>query len=43
MGSGNYNKQKEIELIIDVIMSIDSGELETEINKYIAPYFNLKC
>ncbi len=42
MGSGNYNKQKEVELIIDVIMSIDSGELETEINKYIAPYFNLK-
>jgi hypothetical protein len=42
MGSGNYHKQKDVELIIDVIMSIDSGELETEINKYIAPYFNLK-
>ncbi len=41
MGSGNYNKQKEVELIIDVIMSIDSGTLENDINKYIAPYFNL--
>ncbi len=42
MSNGNYEKQKDVELIIDVIMSIDSGELETEINKYIAPYFNLK-
>ena len=41
MGSGNFNKQKEVELIIDVIMSIDSGSLEADINKYIAPYFNL--
>ena len=38
---GNFNKQKEVELIIDIIMSIDSGTLENDINKYIAPYFNL--
>jgi len=38
---GNLNKQKEVELIIDIIMSIDSGLLENEINKYIAPFFNL--
>ena len=42
MGTGNYTKQKDVELIIDVIMSIDSGVLEADINKYIAPYFNLK-
>ncbi len=41
MGSGNYQKQKDVELIIDVIISIDSGTLENDINKYIAPYFNL--
>ncbi len=41
MGNGNYNKQKEVELIIDIIMSIDSGNLENDINKYIAPFFNL--
>ena len=41
MGNGNFNKQKDVELIIDVIMSIDSGSLEADINKYIAPYFNL--
>jgi hypothetical protein len=41
MGTGNFSKQKEVELIIDVIMSIDSGSLEVDINKYIAPYFNL--
>jgi len=41
MSLGNLNKQKEVELIIDIIMSIDSGTLEENINKYIAPYFNL--
>ena len=41
MGTGNYTKQKDVEQIIDVIMSIDSGSLETDINKYIAPFFNL--
>ena len=41
MKYGNYNKQKEVELIIDIIMSIDSGTLDADINKYIAPFFNL--
>ncbi len=41
MGNGDYNKQKDVELIIDIIMSIDSGNLENDINKYIAPFFNL--
>jgi hypothetical protein len=41
MNNGNYLKQKDVELIIDIIMSIDSGSLEQDINKYIAPYFNL--
>ena len=41
MNTGDYSKQNEVEIIINVIMSIDSGTLENEINKYIAPYFNL--
>jgi hypothetical protein len=41
MNNGDYSKQSEVEIIINVIMSIDSGTLENEINKYIAPYFNL--
>jgi hypothetical protein len=41
MNTGDYSKQSEVEIIINVIMSIDSGTLENEINKYIAPYFNL--
>ncbi len=41
MGMGNYNKQVEVQLIIEVLMSIDKGGLESDINKYIAPYFNL--
>ena len=41
MSFGDFSKQKDVELILDVIMSIDSGILETDINKYIAPYFNL--
>ena len=42
MTNGNFGKQSDVELIIDVIMSIDSGTLENDVNKYIAPYFNLK-
>ena len=42
MGNGDLLKQKDVELIISILMSIDSGNLETEINKYIAPYFNLE-
>ena len=41
MSTGDYSKQPEVEIIIIIIMSIDSGSLENEINKYIAPYFNL--
>ena len=41
MGNGDLSKQTDVELIISILMSIDSGLLETEINKYIAPYFNL--
>ncbi len=41
MGKGDLSKQTDVESIISILMSIDSGNLETEINKYIAPYFNL--
>jgi hypothetical protein len=41
MSKGDLYKQKDVELILEVLMSIDSGTLETDINKYIAPYFNL--
>ena len=41
MNNGDYSKQSEVEIIINLIMSIESGLLENEINKYIAPYFNL--
>ena len=41
MSTGDYSKQPEVEIIIIIVMSIDSGSLENEINKYIAPYFNL--
>jgi hypothetical protein len=41
MGKGDYSKQADVELIINLIISMESGTLETEINKYIAPYFNL--
>ncbi len=41
MGRGEYQVQKDVEVIINVLMTIESGNLETEINKYIAPFFNL--
>ena len=41
LGQGHLNKQQDIETIIELLMSIDKGSLETDINKYIAPYFNL--
>jgi hypothetical protein len=41
MANGNYSKQADVQLIIDVIMSIDKGSLENDINKYIAPHFNM--
>ena len=42
MSDGNYSKQEDVQLIIDLIMSIDKGSLENDINKYIAPHFNIK-
>ncbi len=42
MTKGEYHVQKDVELIINILMTIESGNLETEINKYIAPYFNLE-
>ena len=42
MTKGEYHVQKDVEIIINVLMTIESGNLETEINKYIAPYFNLE-
>ena len=41
MTRGDYHVQKDVELIINVLMTIESGNLEIEINKYIAPFFNL--
>ena len=41
MTRGEYHVQKDVEVIINVLMTIESGNLEIEINKYIAPFFNL--
>ena len=41
MSHGNFNGKNDVNTIITVIMSIDKGLLETDINKYIAPYFNI--
>ena len=41
MTRGEYQVQKDVEVIINVLMTIESGNLEIEINKYIAPFFNL--
>ncbi len=41
MGKGDLSKQTDVELIISILMSIDSGLLENDVNKYIAPFFNL--
>jgi len=41
MADGEYNNKETIQTIISVLMSIDKGELEENINKYIAPFFNL--
>jgi hypothetical protein len=41
MENRNYIYNKTVTIIIDVIMEIDSGSLESDINKYIAPFFNL--
>jgi len=41
MSNGNYDNKDSITAIISILMSIDRGSLECDINKYIAPYFNL--
>ena len=41
MSHGNFNGKNDVNTIITVLMSIDKGLLETEINRYIAPYFNI--
>jgi hypothetical protein len=38
---GHYQYKNDVNTIINVIMSIDKGGLEMDINKFIAPYFNL--
>ncbi len=41
MTHGNYQNKETVTTIINMLMSIDKGELESDINKYIAPFFNL--
>ena len=41
MSEGNYKNKDNIYIIINIIMSIDKGSLESDINKYIAPHFNI--
>ncbi len=41
MAKGNYQNKETIQTILSVLMSIDKGSLESDINKYIAPFFNL--
>ena len=41
MALGHYNNRDTIQTIISVLMSLDRGSLEADVNKYIAPFFNL--
>ena len=41
MSSGDYYNKETVKTIISVLMSIDRGSLESDIIKYIAPFFNL--
>jgi hypothetical protein len=41
MSKGDYKKKESVQTVINIIMSIDKGSLENDINKYIAPFFNL--
>ena len=41
MTTGDYKSKETVQTIISVLMSIDKGGLETEVIKYIAPFFNL--
>lgn len=41
MAQGKFQNRDNVHTIINVIMSIDKGSLESDINKYIAPHFNI--
>ena len=41
MSLGDYSAKETVQTILAVLMTIDKGSLESEINKYIAPFFNL--
>jgi uncharacterized C2H2 Zn-finger protein len=41
MADGNYSNKDTVNSIINLLMSIDKGSLENDINKYIAPHFNI--
>jgi hypothetical protein len=41
MVNGKFNNKNDINSIINVLMNIDKGSLESDINKYIAPHFNI--
>ena len=41
MALGNFKNKETVMTIISVLMSIDRGSLESDVNKYIAPFFNL--
>jgi hypothetical protein len=41
LAEGNYRNKENVHIIINIIMSIDKGSLESDINKYIAPHFNI--
>jgi hypothetical protein len=38
----DLHKRETVKTILDVIMSVDKGGLEDDVNRYIAPFFNLK-
>ncbi len=41
MAEGNYKDKDTVHIILSLLMTIDKGTLESDINKYIAPFFNL--
>ncbi len=41
MAEGNYKDKDTVHTILNLLMTIDKGTLESDINKYIAPFFNL--
>jgi hypothetical protein len=41
MAEGDYKDKDTVHTILNLLMTIDKGCLESDINKYIAPFFNL--